>query len=81
MVTPMTPEERLRAIQKERANSDNVVEFTAPTKEERDAMELQEEILEEFGPTGLFCMQIVSSVFGELSDRIDQLESRLDADG
>lgn len=78
MVRDMTPEERLRAIEKAAANG-NVVELNIPDKKEQEAMELQEEILEEFGPTGLFCMQIVSSVFGDLDDRLTALEERLGA--
>lgn len=75
MVRDMTPEERLRAMEKAAANS-NVVELNVPNKEEQEAMEIQEEILEEFGPTGLFCMQIVSSVFGDLNKRLTALEER-----
>lgn len=60
-------------------NNDNIVYLEIPTREEAEAMELQEEIFEEFGSNGLFTMQMISAVFSDLMDHIAALETRVEA--
>jgi hypothetical protein len=59
--------------------TDNVIELNIPTKEDIEAMELQEEIFEEFGNNGLFTVQMVSAVFGDLYEEIQELKDRVEA--
>lgn len=75
-IRPFTKEERKRAMEKEIAN--NVIELNIPTPEEREGMQIQDEIYETFGENGLFTMQMVTAVFSDLMDRMDEIEKKLE---
>lgn len=60
-------------------NNNNVIELNIPTKEELEEMQIQEEIYEEFGPNGLFTVQMISAVFGDLYEEVQELKDRVEA--
>ena len=59
-------------------DDDKVIQLNPLTPEDREAIKVQDEIYEEFGDVGLFTMNIVASIFGEVSERIDRIEEKLD---
>ena len=60
------------------SDDDKVIQLNPLTPEDREAIKVQDEIYEEFGKAGLFTMNIVASIFGEVSERIDRIEEKLD---
>lgn len=56
-----------------------IIDLNVPSKEERDYLTMEQQVYQDFGPNGLFTVQIVTAAVEDMMERLDELESRIDS--
>lgn len=58
---------------------DNILNFKQPTRDDDEALTLEQQVFEDFGEQGLFTIRIMTGVVESLMERIEEIEARLDS--